>query len=201
MKKRREKKTVISVRGCWCGYWDNVLSRHSSSRVVVVRSIRGPPCEVLLVVVGVGAGPSAVDGGVSLSLSSLSLSSGPRRPRPVVILFLFPAVLFPFIVVAGWSWSCHWSWMFRHRPFLLADVLVYFVRPLSSPFLSSCHRSLPLLSPPSFCSLSLLPPSTLRAVARGGGWVFCGGDGVAVHGLVVSASSCHHNTVRSPRLM
>jgi hypothetical protein len=43
-----------------------LTSKHlpPNSRVIVVRSTRGPPCEQLLAAVGVGPGPSVIDVGV-----------------------------------------------------------------------------------------------------------------------------------------
>jgi hypothetical protein len=96
---------------------------HPNSRVVVVRSTCGPPCEQLLAAVGVGAGPSVIDVEVVFvvlvvpivvlpivwSLPSLpSLSCRHRHPHPVVIVIV---ILVPIV----WSSPSSPSSSCRHH--------------------------------------------------------------------------------------
>jgi hypothetical protein len=165
-----------------------------------------------------GAGPSVVDGGVVVVVvvpvvivwSSPSspcrhpcLLPRPRHHRRRLILVL-PVVL----VVPSSSSLTPSSFSTGQYPCLIRSpavvpaLIVLVVLSLLSP--PRCLLTRPLTRPgPRRCRLLLrqASPSTLRAVARSGSWGCCGGGGVVGRGLVVSASSCRCNTVRSPRLM
>jgi hypothetical protein len=203
--KEKRKKTFISVRGCWCGYWDPATHRPNGSMpnatpVFWSLSLSSYACHMTDATQG--AGPSVVDRGVivvpvvivwsspSLSSSSSSLSpssSSPADPGPA------SGPGYPVIVVA--------------------DKIIFFYWPISlSHLFARCHPRphcscrpvvvvSPSLSSNSSWSPSLLSASSGLSFHPASSWGCCGGGGVVGRGVVVSALSCCCNTVRSPRLM